>query len=96
MEHVPKAFSEWDFSFDKLVHFVLFAVLCVLTLKGNLSLSKGPKSQQTLILGLILLFGALTETIQYFIPNRTFSLADLAADGLGAVFGAIIFNRLNL
>ena len=95
LPQVPKVISDWDLSLDKMVHFVLFAVLCALALKGNYKRSKGFGGHQLLILSLIIVFGALTETIQYFLPNRTFSIADLTADGIGAIFGAIIFQRLN-
>jgi VanZ family protein len=95
LPHIPNALSNWDLSLDKMVHFILFAVLGILILKGNANRSKGISGRQLLILGLTILFGALTETMQYFLPDRTFSLADFAADGIGAIFGAIIFYRLN-
>jgi VanZ family protein len=68
---------------DKATHLAAFFVLALLT---DFSF---PASRFTLwkITGL-LLYGGLIETIQYHLPYRTFSLMDLAADGLGiAAYG---------
>jgi VanZ family protein len=68
---------------DKATHLAAFFILALLT---DFSF---PASRFTLlkITGL-LLYGGLIETIQYHLPYRTFSLMDLAADGLGiAAYG---------
>jgi hypothetical protein len=42
----------------------------------------------------LLAYGLLLECIQHFIPNRTFSLADLAADAVGLAFYPILRDLL--
>jgi len=38
--------------------------------------------------------GAFTELVQYFIPWRSYDIADLLADLLGSILGFIIFSKL--
>lgn len=63
---------------DKVLHFLSFYVLAFLadysTPRIRFNLGKG-----LTILG----YGLLIEVIQYFLPYRTFSIFDLAADGIG-------------
>ena len=68
---------------DKINHVAAFSLLSVL-LRGayRIPLSKAA----WLLLG----YGLLIETVQFFIPNRMFSLLDIAADGLGIVLGGLI------
>jgi len=40
-----------------------------------------------------LLYGATDELHQYFVPQRTSSLLDVTADGLGSLLGALSFRR---
>ncbi|MBN2290642.1 MAG: VanZ family protein [Candidatus Glassbacteria bacterium] len=76
---------------DKLAHLVEFGVLGLLTARA-LRLS-GARSRRVYWLGILLgvFYGALDELHQYFIPNRTVELADLAADGLGVFLAAWLY-----
>lgn len=39
---------------------------------------------------MLLAFGLQIEIVQYFLPNREFSLLDVVADGVGIVFGLVV------
>ena len=74
---------------DKLAHFLAFAVL------GGLADFSFPRSgfAGTKVLGL-LGYGLAIEILQYFIPARSFSLLDLAADGAGLAAYALLIPLL--
>jgi VanZ family protein len=77
---------------DKLVHAVLFGSFVFLwsyyyTIKKNAILI----NRYTALLVIASLYGIATEFIQkYFIPNRDFSIYDIAADIAGAIIGYVI------
>ena len=45
---------------------------------------------------LLLAFGLQIEIVQYFLPNREFSLLDVVADGVGIALGVVIEVNFNL
>lgn len=81
---------------DKIVHFVLFGGLFVLTSLPILKSSAAFRKKKNALLWtgiLVVIYGLLVEIIQhYFIPGRTFDLWDWAADSTG-VFGGVFFLR---
>jgi VanZ family protein len=77
---------------DKAAHFIAYALLGVFVTIGIKRLITGRRRLYiiTLAAGLVLLLGALDETHQLFVPGRSASLLDLAADALGGLFSAIL------
>jgi len=78
-------------SLDKIVHTVMFLVLTLLFCRPLLH-SGLAKSQCTKWFSRIALYaffyGIIMEIVQkYFVPFRAFEVADIAADGLGCLFG---------
>jgi VanZ family protein len=71
-EPLPGHFS------DKFYHGLCFAVLAFLTDYAYPKSGFGPRKYIPLFL-----YGVMIEVIQYFIPYRSFSLADMVADALG-------------
>ena len=70
---------------DLLVHAIGYAVLIC---AGFFAF---PQRLYTLRLFLgLLVFSFMIEYIQYFLPYRSFSLLDLAANGLGLLLGVVI------
>ncbi len=69
---------------DKLQHGLAFAGLA---LTARLAFTRQPL--WTVLLPALLCFGLLIECIQYFLPWREFSLADLVADAVGLVPGVL-------
>jgi len=70
---------------DKLAHLLEFGVLGLLTVRAAYLGGQRSRSAYWLCIGLAVLYGALDELHQYFIPGRSVEAADVAADGLGIV-----------
>lgn len=82
---IPAVSNSWD----KLNHFVAFFVLYIL-------FDFGFKIFTTLgKVSLLFLFAVQIELVQYFIPNRYFSLLDILADGFGIIIGIFIIRFYN-
>ena len=77
-------------SWDKANHFVAFLSLYV-----TLSFAY-PKLDVFKKVTLLLAFGLQIEIVQYFLPNREFSLLDVVADGVGIALGVVIEVNFNL
>ena len=75
--------------YDKLGHFLVFAVLGFWALKAWET-----SSQHRFLLGFLAVYGLAIEIAQYFVPYRSFSVADWIADLLGIAFSVILFKLL--
>lgn len=81
---------------DKVVHFILFGGTVILLAYGYFK-QKGHISFPGLlsIAFVVTLYGLAIEFIQkYLVPNRSFELLDVLADGAGALMGALIFRLI--
>jgi VanZ family protein len=77
--------------FDKWIHIGLFGILAFLAGRAyyqNISFTQ--RTSFIIICGILCLaYGILMEFDQkYFIPNRSFDLGDITADGIGSFLGA--------
>ena len=89
--NLPKP-PEWGISFDKVIHFILFAGLGFLMLQQRHAQGRHTNSQTFVNITLITIFyGFLMECVQILVPGRQFHWIDLTADCLGAVFGNLLF-----
>jgi VanZ family protein len=80
---------------DKWVHIGLFAIMVFLWCRGILSTTKKKTLAFTQIAFYFFLYGIVMEFIQkYFIPNRSFDIGDIIADGAGSVAGLFLSIRL--
>lgn len=81
---------------DKVVHFFLFGGTVILLAYGLHRQQKHVNIPALVGLAVAAtLYGLAIEFIQkYFIPNRSFELMDVVADGAGAVVGALIFGLI--
>ena len=70
---------------DKIAHALLFLQLALLYCLGFAARTVPPS-----IFAALTAYGLLIEVIQYFIPWRTFSLADLLADVTGVLLYMLI------
>ncbi|MEJ1241122.1 VanZ family protein [Chryseolinea sp. T2] len=93
--------EDWlgEISADKIVHVGLFAALVALwglpfvyrSASGEI---RTLKRALLLIVVIAILYGIAIEFIQgAYIPNRTYSLADMVADTLGSLIGGVFVNR---
>ena len=76
---------------DKPVHLALFAVQAVLVRRWLRS--AGVRAPGVWAVLVAVAYGALTELVQRSLPARHGDLRDLAADGFGAVLGALLAYR---
>lgn len=83
----------FKFRLDYLVHFcsfLIFIPLCFIDIKrGGPFFSKKPVLKYMLIVGSSAI---LFESIQYFLPYRTFNPIDLISNLTGAIIGTIIIS----
>lgn len=76
---------------DKLLHFILYAALSFLSVRG-LSVEKfSPALVRTLAIGFSILYGLSDEIHQSFVPGRDASILDLMADAVGSFVGALSY-----
>ena len=80
-------------SYDKVIHAIIFLVLDVLIYRAI-----APKVRPMvfsggrilLSIGLVVLYGAVDEIHQSFVPGRTLDIKDLCADAVGGLLGTLI------
>ena len=85
----------YAFKVDKIVHILLFFILgYTLLLYFKKSNKKYLKNKRVQIIAIIIciVYGIFLEFFQkLFVPSRSFDIADILADAIGAVFGLLFF-----
>jgi VanZ family protein len=79
---------------DKVAHFVVFSLFCVLTHRAIRFQNRIPLvSRYALVFSVLItiLYGAIDETHQFFVPGRVPSWLDLSADAASAFLYAGAF-----
>lgn len=79
---------------DKLVHLGVFLIYTLLWSFGlhGLEARKGIKIKVLILaLTISIVYGAILEFLQQFVPGRMTDIYDLLANTLGAVMGTIVF-----
>jgi len=81
---------------DKLIHFVEFGFLCLMTCWALSSTRIGSKNIYKLILaiGITSFYGMSDEFHQYFTPHRSADVFDWLADTAGAVAAGFLWQTL--
>lgn len=79
--------EDWSFAVRKLAHFVVFAVLGLLTFAA-FSMDLPPRRAFPAALGLGAVCGVLDEVHQSFVPGRSCELRDMGIDFAGVFLGA--------
>lgn len=93
---LPKV-DNWliEINFDKFIHVGIFAVLAWLFMIPVVKSAMPVKEKWNWLIKITIatvLWGITTEIIQkFFIPGRSFTLADWLADGLGAIVALLYF-----
>lgn len=92
---IPEVLEFWNS--DKLLHAAAYCVLAVLLLVGARAragaLTTGARVEAALLAAL---YGVSDELHQSFVPGRSMSGLDVAADALGAALGAFVVGALVL
>jgi len=81
---------------DKLIHFVEFGFLCLMTCWSLSTARIGSKRIYKIILaiGIVSLYGISDEFHQLFTPNRSVDIFDWLADTAGAVVAGLLWQTL--
>jgi hypothetical protein len=69
----------------KVAHVVCFTLLAMLVHASRFPLRRG------LLVGMLVAYAASTEGLQYFVPNRTAALADVALNLSGLALGTVLW-----
>ncbi len=93
----PKADIFRIVGLDKFIHTILFGLLTILFCKPFSKSSFDTNKRKKIffqIALLVLVYGILMEFVQkYFVPFRSFELADILFDGVGATLGHLISRK---
>ena len=75
---------------DKVVHFVMYGISAILLFRMFV---KKTTIQRAFFLSVAIaaLYGATLETVQYFLPYRSFSFGDMVANTAGAFSGSVLY-----
>lgn len=80
--------------FDKIVHFVMYAVFGALILLGHGRFkhkTSASKNQVIMSISVGILYGIITEFLQFCcFPDRHGNIYDVLANGFGTVFGVFL------
>ncbi|MFN3531622.1 MAG: VanZ family protein [Candidatus Brocadia sp.] len=78
---------------DKLIHFVLFGLLCLMICWALSSVTLGNRwiYKTILAIGITSFYGATDEIHQLFTPNRSVEIFDWLADTTGAVTAGFLW-----
>lgn len=87
-------------SFDKVIHAVIFFVLGFLSFRAFtfLGQTRGWKSGRILLVSILfcLVYAASDETHQYFVPMRSSDINDFLADSAGIILAHGLFLKVRL
>jgi len=79
--------------YDKYIHASIWAVLTFLLWRATLNFRYKSKRQHVFFIVAICAFlGSIDELHQYFVPQRTSSVLDLAADCTGVVITLVLIH----
>jgi len=89
---MPVSGPKTDLPADKIVHFVFYAMTSILLFRHFMKKSTPIRAFYTSV-ALASIYGVAMEVVQYFLPYRSFSLGDMAANTLGAFLGCLLYMK---
>ena len=75
---------------DKTMHFACYFVIATLLLLSLAVFGTGLARRVTTVLLTMVIYGALDEASQHFVPGRTPAIADWLADSLGVIAAIVV------
>lgn len=87
---VPVSGPQTELPSDKLAHFIIYGLTAVLMFRYLADKVSKVRAACAAVIGASV-YGAFMETIQYFMPPRSFSLGDMASNTAGALFFAVVY-----
>ena len=89
---IPVSGPKTDLPADKIVHFVFYGMTSIFLFRHFIK--KAPPIRSFYMsVAIASMYGALMEVVQYFLPHRSFSLGDMAANTLGAFLGCVLYMK---
>jgi VanZ family protein len=90
---MPASGPETDLPLDKVVHFVLYGLTSILLFRYFIRKTNSRRAFYKAV-AISIIYGAAMEVVQYFLPYRSFSLGDMAANAAGAFFACLIYKKM--
>jgi VanZ family protein len=90
---LPASGPETDLPLDKIAHFILYGLTSTLLFRHFIKRTTG-RSAFYKSVALAAIFGAVMEVVQYFLPYRSFSFGDIAANAAGAFFACLVYKNV--
>jgi VanZ family protein len=89
---MPASGPKTDLPADKIIHFVFYGMTAIFLFRY---FEKKATANRTFYVSVAIagMYGAAMEVLQYFLPYRSFSLADMAANTLGAFSGCVLYMK---
>jgi VanZ family protein len=87
---IPVSGPNTDLPVDKVVHFVMYGISSVLLFRIFVKKTT-LKRAFYLSVAIAAIYGAAIEVVQYFLPYRSFSFGDMAANAVGAFLGSVLY-----
>lgn len=89
---MPVSGPETDLPADKIAHFVMYGLTSIFVFRFFAQKTTVKRAFYTSV-ALAGMYGAAMEVVQYFLPNRSFSFGDMAANTVGAFLGCVIYMK---
>ena len=87
---LPVSGPETDLPEDKIVHFVMYGISSILLFRIFVKKTT-LKRAFYLSVAIAAVYGAAIEVVQYFLPYRSFSFGDMAANTIGAFLACLLY-----
>ena len=92
---MPASGPKTDLPLDKIVHFVIYGLTSILLFRYFIRKTNS-RSAFYKAVALASIYGAAMEVVQYFLPYRSFSLGDMAANAAGAFLACLMYKKVKL
>lgn len=89
---IPASGPKTDLPVDKIVHFVLYGMTSIFLFRHFIKKATVTRAFY-LSVAIASMYGAAMEVLQYFLPYRSFSIGDMAANALGAFTGCAVYMK---
>ena len=90
---MPASGPETDLPADKIAHFVLYGLTAILLFRYFIRRTTGRTAFYKAV-ALASIYGAAMEVVQYFLPHRSFSFGDMAANAAGAFLACLVYKKV--
>jgi VanZ family protein len=92
---MPVSGPDTDLPADKIVHFLLYGLTSILLFRYLTKKTNGSGAFYKAV-AISSIYGAAMEVVQYFLPYRSFSIGDIAANAAGAFLVCLIYKKVHV